>query len=184
MFLLKSLYQYLVVNSIILNSRTVPECVLGSLLLSVIHFCITSLMNILSKENAVSHWNTLKHRECFPLFAEKFISFTFFLNDTAVPWFSFKAEYKEVKCAAFTCSSDSWEMWFTAAYDSILGLKWLIMALKDKNTCAENELKWSSQRFPQHSKSVQWILQTLYDCYTHLITLLTGIWSHMRHFIG
>lgn len=37
----------------------------------------------------------------------------------------------------FTCSSDSWEMWFTAAYDSILGLKWLMMALehKKKQTC-------------------------------------------------
>lgn len=41
---------------------------------------------------------------------------------------------KEEKCVVFTCSSDSWEMWFTAAYDSILGLKWLMMALKDKNT--------------------------------------------------
>lgn len=30
----------------------------------------------------------------------------------------------------FTCSSDSWEMWLTAAYDSILGLKWLMMALR------------------------------------------------------
>lgn len=29
-----------------------------------------------------------------------------------------------------TCSSDSWEMWLTAAYDSILGLKWLMMALR------------------------------------------------------
>lgn len=38
----------------------------------------------------------------------------------------------EVKCVAFTCSSDSWEMWFTAAYDSILGLKWLMMALQEK----------------------------------------------------
>lgn len=33
-----------------------------------------------------------------------------------------------------TCSSDSWEMWFTAAYDSILGLKWLMMALKYKRS--------------------------------------------------
>lgn len=42
--------------------------------------------------------------------------------------------YKEVTFFVFTCSSDSWEMWFTAAYDSILGLKWLMMALQDKNT--------------------------------------------------
>ena len=33
-----------------------------------------------------------------------------------------------------TWSSESCEMWFTAAYDSIFGLKWFIMALKHKHS--------------------------------------------------
>lgn len=49
-------------------------------------------------------------------------------HNTCIP----ESRMKRQSHAWLTWSSESWDMWFTAAYDSIFGLKWLMMALKQR----------------------------------------------------
>lgn len=111
---------------------------------SLPHNCYYSMMNERLSQ-------ALQSTERLPLCAKKFIGFTFEMTAVRSPWrsaktspemmpilflfftWNFLLKYKKEKmCVVFTCSSESWEMWFTEAYDSILGLKWFTMALKDK----------------------------------------------------